>query len=712
MTFIRGSSLFTFASLAFARLHDVTNILPKTNGLNDNHNVKTAVPSKSTMLYNSWSKAELVNDHLTGYSKRSLKSHVVHILADLLKEIEFSLQLQLESKMITTASFDRQMSSFHSLLDKLSCHFTDLNLTTHHPSTSMIDVSLNENVDMSSHPLTGQFRNAHTVIESLISYFNLQISISKEPLDQMQHIIDAFDLCHEILSFLSTIDKSAYLGYVSRVRGSSGGDSRQLKLLSNHALKMDTIFDQYTDDQLKAAILFKKPPFLHHLIVQYLECKKKLGHFWSFHQIMALGNIGNAKGTSDQRKSTIDGLSVLVQRYAFKGSNQQDDRIYNILGASRELFQTFSPGIELEDNHDMSYSFGTHSFGPFTHGTITRDLIPTLYLRRSKIDQKLRDLGSFNSSWAVSFGPGASSWFEKIIQPNSIVTLPKNEFLAAKVAVKNNTIQWLDIDSNQLNSTVYESISSDADTYLFSLVNSIDQTILNEERIRSILNQALKSKKQVTVIFDGAQAFGNVDYSFLGPLLDQFSHIPIVVTGSMIKHLRCGKAGFMFSNSAFRKRYPSIGAWTEHVAGLKSNALVPSNQFFYGDLDTPNAFAYLQFLTTYRGLQKDLIKKYHDHFFKQLNLNSVISKSSLVGIHQFDDLSFSNTLVFIMPSEEYTIDFIEFLKRRGIDGVDYKNDAGDIKLRIGFNYFNTLTSIAYLVDSIHLFEFYYNLISK
>ena len=65
-----------------------------------------------------------------------------------------------------------------------------------------------------------------------------------------------------------------------------------------------------------------------------------------------------------------------------------------------------------------------------------------------------------------------------------------------------------------------------------------------------------------------------------------------------------------------------------------------------------------------------------------------------------------------MPSEELTLDLIEFLKRRGIEGIDYKLDSGQVKLRVGFNKNNTLASVQYLVDSIHLFSKYYTLISE
>ncbi len=706
------SSIFAVFALGFSKTSEfrVSDTIPPLI-LNESPKVSSSFSKRSTLLYDHWSKASVVKNYFNRISFDDSNIGLNQLLTSLLSEIKFSLQLQLNTNSISKDSYDQQIIALDTLTQKLETYFDDFKLDFISTPPIKVDSLLNENVDLSSHPLTGQFRNAHTVIESLVSYFNLHISKTDDPFNQMQLIIDCFDICHEILIFLSNIDKAAYLGYVSRVKGSSGGDSLQLKSLSSKALQMDTLFKPFTDDELKAAILFKKPHSLYRLIIQYLECKKKLGHFWSFHQIMALGNIGNAKGTSEYRKSTIDGLSVLVRRYAFQGSDQNDDRIYSLLGNTRELFQNFDTGIELEESNDFSYIFGTQSFGPFIQHSISRDLIPTFYLRRSKIDQKFRQLGAFNSSWSVSFGPGASSWFDKIINSDSVVTLPENEFLAAKVAVKHNKNQYLKTSPDQLDSSAYNLISSDSDIYLFSLVNSINQMVLNPSDLENILNQALNSKKKVTVILDGAQAFGNVDMTFLGALLDRYSSIPIAITGSTIKHLSCGKGGFMFTNPAFRDVYPSIGGWTEHVSGLKKNTLVDSTRYFYGDLDTPNAPAYLRFLISFSEVNQDRIKSLHHFFFNHLKSNSYFSKSTLVGYKRYVSLPFSNTLVFYLPSEDYANDLIEFLNRRGIDGIDYKNDAGEIKLRIGFNQNNTEKSVQYLVDSIHLFEFYYDLIS-
>ena len=63
----------------------------------------------------------------------------------------------------------------------------------------------------------------------------------------------------------------------------------------------------------------------------------------------------------------------------------------------------------------------------------------------------------------------------------------------------------------------------------------------------------------------------------------------------------------MFTNPSFRDVYPSIGGWTEHVSGLKQNSLVDSTRYFYGDLDTPNAPAYLRFLTSFSVVNQDRI---------------------------------------------------------------------------------------------------------
>ena len=281
---IKISSIFAVLAIGLGKISDFrSSDIIRSSILNEPHNDSRSLFKKSTFLYDHWSKASFVKNYLNHISPDDSKIGLNQLLSSLLSEIKFSLQLQLNTNSISKDSYDRQIIALDTLTEKLETHFYDFNFDFSSTSPKNFDSLLNENVDLSSHPLTGQFRNAHTVIESLVSYFNCQISKTDNSFNQMQLIIDCFDICHEILVFLSNIDKAAYLGYVSRVKGSSGGDSLQLKSLSTKALQMDTLFKMYTDDELKAAILFKKPHSLYRLIIQYLECKKNSSLWlWAF----------------------------------------------------------------------------------------------------------------------------------------------------------------------------------------------------------------------------------------------------------------------------------------------------------------------------------------------------------------------------------------------------------------------------------------------
>ena len=86
------------------------------------------LPKSSTFLYDDWSKASFVQNHLNQVSFVDSKRGLNNLLTSLLSEIKFSLQLQFDSQSISKDSYDQQISAFNTLTQKLDNYFNDLNL--------------------------------------------------------------------------------------------------------------------------------------------------------------------------------------------------------------------------------------------------------------------------------------------------------------------------------------------------------------------------------------------------------------------------------------------------------------------------------------------------------------------------------------------------------------------------------------------------------
>ena len=552
------------------------------------------------------------------------------------------------------------------------------------------------------HPISKQFRNSHIVVEIILRHHEQCFDENNTYVQKIDQFINTFKAIKAVFEFLADIDKSNYLSYVSRVNGTSGAGSKYLLKICKQALDMVNHFDAYSDKEIIRACIFKEPMDLYSDISAYLKMKRYLGDLWYFHQLMAAGNIGNAQGTNlDGPKTVVDGLSILANKYAFKSSDGELDRLHRLLAEARTYLMLPDIGVELDSSNVFSYNFGAQSFRPYEQSIFQFDPIPKFYQMRSKIDLKLKALAKLNKQWGVSYGAGASGWLNQIIAKDSVVFIHQNEFLSSKV------------DSNKVTSKIFSPIFSakelnysnqiaqtpkNCEFFVCSLVNSIDQITLSKDEVFAILKQAKVCG--ATVILDGAQAFGNVDLTFLGDVFDQFDDVPICVTGSMIKHLASGNGGFLFSNQLFREKFHSIGGWTEQVMGLKKNELVSEKNLIYGDQQTPIAASYLRFLEHFDALHLEYVKSLH-----QIFINKLGEKYYPVDFHRRNHTGVgSKTLVIHMKSEQYVQKLIQFLTIKGFTGLDYKNVNNQCFLRIGFSEKNTVNSVKCLADSISKFN--------
>lgn len=215
----------------------------------------------------------------------------------------------------------------------------------------------------SSALMTGQFRNCHTLVEVAcasgfstmrqVHRFNPVIILKQDfpnLIHDMTRICDILSVVHSIFECMSTIDKCTYLHYVAEVKGTSGGGSRQLLTVSNKIVEMEGLFDNISDEEIINAFCTREPKYLYDLLCKYLRTRHFLGKMWSYHQVMASGNIGDAVGTTGT--TVVDGLSRLARRYSFLGRDGANvDRILTLLGSARQHVHPDGPpvGNELID---------------------------------------------------------------------------------------------------------------------------------------------------------------------------------------------------------------------------------------------------------------------------------------------------------------------------------------------------------------------------
>ena len=98
-------------------------------------------------------------------------------------------------------------------------------------------------------------------------------------------------------------------------------------------------------------------------------------------------------------------------------------------------------------------------------------------------------------------------------------------------------------------------IPSDAKLVILSCAFSVSGVVIRPDELQKLVHSSLPPN--CTLYLDCAQAFGNVDLSYLRDFL-QISKNPVAVVGSLIKALRGGDGGcgFLLTNRAFRTQYP------------------------------------------------------------------------------------------------------------------------------------------------------------
>ena len=661
-------------------------------------------------LYSNWALTHDLDEEMKSKNRNLPK----HLCQKTFQGIRDSLTVQEELSIDQEKIFKNQHHSLDKLGEKLSVYFDkvkvkhlpipiqNINESSPDSENNISRVLEHKLLEDLGHPISKQFRNSHIIVEIILRHHEQTFDENSTYIQKIDLFIDTFKAIKAVFEFLADIDKSNYLSYVSRVNGTSGAGSKYLLKICKQAIEMLDYFDDYSDKEIIRACIFKEPVDLYTNISAYLKMKRYLGDLWYFHQLMAAGNIGNAKGTNlDGPKTVVDGLSILANKYAFKSSNGELDRIHRLLAEARTYLILPDIGVELDTSNIFSYNFGAQSFRPYEQSKYQFDPIPQFYQMRVKIDLKLKALANLNNQWSVSYGAGASGWLNQIIAKDSVVFIHQNEFLSSKVDSKKVTNKIFSpiFSPKELNySNQIAQIPKNCSFLVCSLVNSIDQITLSKDEVLAILKQARVCG--ATVILDGAQAFGNVDLTYLGEIFDQFDDIPICVTGTMIKHLACGNGGFLFSNQLFREKFNPIGGWTEQVMGLKNNELVPVKNLIYGDQQTPIAASYLRFLDNSDDLHLDYIKKMHQIFLDKLGEEYYpvdFLRRRYLGIG-------SKTLVIEMKSEQYVQKLIHYLTIKGFTGVDYKNVNNQCYLRIGFNEKNTVNSVTCLAESILKFN--------
>jgi hypothetical protein len=400
---------------------------------------------------------------------------------------------------------------------------------------------------------------------------------------ESKHVVSCWRVVGELIRGVAqNLDRMAYLDYVPRLAGVSGGNSPAMVPLTAKTAGLESLLrisDLSSDHQdLASAIRQRKP--VGRVAEAFIDCLDALSRCWFEHVVTATTAIGITRGTKGTPNVTlVDRVLLRLHKsrlLAALGSLRSP-----ITGIGIEMRQLYSyESYPLADNYldlfvDCGPEFGTHSVGwqPKVYEAARKEFLKIRRGKRSAIWDHfysetrpafcralLAVLGIVGHDGDCEDGPkigvGLGSSVTEVLsrlvasvphRDTLRILLAEDEFLTLQRCAailaregasvfrvapeKLQTCALNAFDSNQ--EGVKDHLSVIRGIIFVSLVNSCTQRVEAIEWVTLVPGD-------VIVVIDVTQAVANVP---LAPTkLDELLTRPnIFVVGSLIKHGRCGE---------------------------------------------------------------------------------------------------------------------------------------------------------------------------
>lgn len=553
----------------------------------------------------------------------------------------------------------------------------------------------------------------------------------------------------DVLNVLAQLDTKLYQAYRPALKGTSGGDSMNLRALTRLTRSLTTDGDdlQSRGDRLLNAI--------HSL-------QFSVGLFWSAHLCLAVNANGvDSTGTAGTSIAAmfvhLEGvlntrLNQWIPRYA--SSCPSASRWIQYCGAPKEVGDAIfascdwqpipaPPALALVDqpralfDDDWKHVFLSHSMCP----PLKEGLVPFLDLHKKhlkrldlgyfyekvvpRFQETVLDLLGLGPETAVNLGGNVTEMMYTVLwalrqqgpQGGTVVSTSL-DFLSfraiwktlEKDGWKREQVAW-DPNSSDLAALLVEAIKKPGRRVRLvhvTVVTSVYQVALTEKELASII-EAARSVNAV-VLLDHCQGFCNVPYNFSaickGALRDVF------IMGSCVKHGRSleGVGWCAFDPSSLAVKGAASG-WCADFSVLQTPLVDPpmhdATQRLFGGTVCAAAHAEL-FVEQFRyfkaqgiTLQKmsDRVQTLHEEFLTQLDMGKEPSGLTVSGLERRSRYTSARSKSLTMDCSKTQMTADELATSLGEMGFRVDSRNGKL-LRIGFDICHETTDAADLADAI------------